>query len=115
MNSIILLGRISSDVKGNYKSNGNDVSELSTGSFFIVEHLVDDSWVEVEIKDPKGEIAWTAEAWMIPLNDTVEWPINWEFLYGELESGDYRIGKEIMNFRGPGDYDKEMVYVEFTV
>ena len=26
MNSIILLGRISSDVKGNYKSNGNDVS-----------------------------------------------------------------------------------------
>ena len=97
------------------QSNGNGVSELSTGSFFIVEHLVDDSWVEVEKKDPKGEIAWTAEAWMIPLNDTVEWPINWEFLYGELKSGDYRIGKEIMNFRGPGDYDKEMVYVEFTV
>ena len=30
-------------------------------------------------------------------------------------TSDYRIGKEIMNFRGPGDYDKEMVYVEFTV
>lgn len=26
MNSIILLGRISSDVKGNYKTKGNDVS-----------------------------------------------------------------------------------------
>ena len=37
MNSIILLGRISSDVKGNYKSNGNDVSCVLSFSLAVTD------------------------------------------------------------------------------
>ena len=25
-----------------------------------------------------GEIGWTQEAWMIPMNATCEWEVNWE-------------------------------------
>ena len=61
------------------------------------------------------EVGWTAEAWIIPMNDTVEWEVDWEWLYGSLTEGRYRIGKEIMDFRGTGDYDKEMHYAEFEI
>jgi len=55
------------------------------------------------------------EAWIIPMNDSVEWNVDWEWLYGQLSPGTYRIVKEIMNFRGTGDYDKAEYYAEFTI
>ena len=62
-----------------------------------------------------GEIGWTQEAWIIPMNDSCEWEINWEWLYGKLPIGKYRIGKEITDFRAAGDYDKAVYFVEFTI
>ena len=38
-----------------------------------------------------------------------------ETLYSSLPTGYYRIGKEIMDFRAGGDYDKYNCYAEFTV
>ena len=69
----------------------------------------------MEFAPQKYDIAWTMEAWMIPKEDTISWDVNWEWLYGKLPAGEYRIGKEIMNFRGTGDYDVEMVYAEFVI
>lgn len=34
---------------------------------------------------------------------------------GELSAGRYRIGKEFMDFRKTGDYDKEICYAEFEI
>lgn len=62
-----------------------------------------------------GEIGWTSEAWMIPMNSEREWEANWEWLYGKLPAGTYRIGKEIMDFRGSSDYDIAVYYVEFNI
>ena len=45
---------------------------------------------------------------------TGRWDVRWDWL-GELPAGEYRIGKKIMNFRGTGDYDEEMVYAEFAI
>ena len=96
------------------QSGGEQISELNTGSYFIVEQLTESGWVEVPQQKLDGELAWTAEAWIVCLNGTTEWTVNWEWLYGELPSGHYRVGKEFMNFRGPGNYDKAMVYAEFS-
>ncbi|TWH55848.1 hypothetical protein DesLBE_0021 [Desulfitobacterium sp. LBE] len=41
--------------------------------------------------------------------------IDWGWLYGELESGDYRIVKDISDFRGTGDYEKYYLTAEFSV
>ena len=96
------------------QSGGTDVAELNTGSYFVVEQLHGDHW-DACTSIIEGELAWTAEAWMIPMGDSVEWEVDWAWLYGELTAGTYRIGKEIMNFRGPGDFDKETYYAEFTI
>jgi hypothetical protein len=45
----------------------------------------------------------------------VEWSVSWETLYGSLPTGQYRIGKEIMDFRAGGDYDEYNYYAVFTV
>ena len=97
------------------QSEGNPTGELNTGSWYIVENWTQENgWKEVDyvIKD---NIGWTMEAWLIPANSTSEWEVDWEWLYGKLPVGKYRIGKEIMDFRETGDYDKAVYYAEFEI
>ena len=93
------------------QSEGNPTGELQTGSYYVVEKKTEDGWEQ--LKYIPDNVGWTEEAWSIPENDTVTWDVDWEWLYGNLSEGDYRIGKEIMDFREAGDFDKKMYYVEF--
>lgn len=96
------------------QSGGSPTGELNTGSYYSLEKNVEGVWRVVEYTKDM-EIGWTAEAWIIPMNDTVEWEEDWEWLYGNLEPGHYRIGKEITDFRASGDFDKAMYYAEFEI
>lgn len=89
--------------------------ELNTGSYYNLEVLEDNQWNAVKMRPQKNDIAWTSEAWIIPMNDSTEWEVNWEWLYGKLPPGNYRIGKEIMDFRGTGDYDTDIYYAYFAI
>ena len=99
------------------QSGGSPTGELRTGTYYVLEQEVQGVWCIVEYaENMRGkEVCWDAVAWIIPINDTVEWEVDWEWLYGSLEPGHYRIGKEIMDFRGTGDYDKKMYYAEFAI
>ena len=99
------------------QSGGLLTGELNTGSFYVLEREVQGVWCMVEYTEEakSKNIGWTAEAWIIPMNDAIEWEVDWEWLYGSLAPGHYRIGKEIMNFRETGNYDKEMYYAEFEI
>lgn len=92
---------------------GNPTGELQTGSAFWLECRDENGfWQEVPFfeAEPEADWAWTEEAWMIPKDDCVQWEIDWEWLYGSLPDGAFRIGKEITDFRGPGDYDTYKIY-----
>ena len=52
---------------------------------------------------------------MVKMNDITEMNINWEYAYGELKPGYYRLKKEFNDFREPGDFDKETYEVYFTI
>lgn len=94
------------------QSGGENVAELLTGSFYVVQKREGTDWVDVQTE---CDVMWTMEAWVIRKGTSTSWEVNWEGLYAKLTAGEYRIGKEIMNSRGPGDYDKEMVYAEFAI
>ena len=96
-------------------SGGEDVFELQTGSYYVVEKSENSRWEAVEYLPQEYDVAWTKEAWIIPKEDANAWDVDWEWLYGALPAGTYRLGKEIMNFRGPGDFDIEMVYADFVI
>ena len=98
-----------------HQSGGENVVELSTGSFYTLQRQDKKKWVDVDTLPQEGEIAWDALAWLIKLDDSTNWDIAWGWLYGELPAGTYRIGKEVMNFREPGDFDTMMYYAEFTI
>ena len=95
------------------QSGGAPTGELQTGSPFWLEVYSEGNWFPV--KDDMEDVFWTMEAWSIPRNKRVEWSVSWDTLYGSLPTGQYRIGKEIMDFRAGGDYDEYNYYAVFTV
>ena len=97
------------------QNSGSPTGELLTGSPYVIEQLMDGEWLPVPTAPGLGDLAWTMEGWMIKFNDTTKWDVNWEFLYGELSPGMYRIEKEIMDFRGPGDFTQKPYYAEFAI
>ena len=98
------------------QSGGNPSGDLQTGSLYWLEVLIDNQWIPVEMLPSANDIGWTDEAYIINMNDITEWEVNWEWLYGELPIGRYRIGKEIMDFRNTGGiYDTFNYYADFEI
>lgn len=97
------------------QSGGTPTGELNTGSYYVIQRLTGDGWESLEYLELEGELAWTAIAYLVNPNGITEWEVNWAWLYGELPGGTYRIGKEFMDFRGPGDYDEMLIYAEFEI
>ena len=85
---------------------------LQTGSAYVIETLENGEWNELV---PAEDWGWTAEAWVIPEDDTVRWTVDWSALYGALPAGSYRIGKTVMDFRAAGDLDETMYYAGFDL
>lgn len=97
------------------QSGGKPTGELQTGTYYFLEESINEQWLPVEMLPSEYALAWPDVGWLIPMNDTVEWEVDWEWLYGELPDGNYRIGKEIMDFRSAGDYDEKIYYANFEV
>ena len=97
------------------QEGGNPTGELQTGSWYMIESWTQENgWMEVD-RMFQGDLAWTMEAWAIPQNKKSEWNVNWEFLYGELPPGKYRIAKEVMDFRKTGDFDTSIYFADFMI
>lgn len=92
------------------QSGGNPTGELNTGSYYRLEHKNENLAFVID-----GEIGWTSEAYMIQKDGKTEMQVNWQWLYGTLEPGTYKIVKQVMDFRGPGDFDEKEYSAEFTV
>ncbi len=98
------------------QNGGEAQGELQTGSWYEIQRLENGTWKKAEYTAIDEElVGWTGEAWCIPKNETVEWEVDWSWLYDELPEGEYRIGKEIMDFQGTGEYEETVIYAEFIV
>ena len=95
------------------QSGGVLPGTLTTGAPYFLQKNENDAWVSVE---PLLEAwGWTTEGWIVPVDDTVRWTVNWAWLFGELEPGQYRIGKDIYAEVSPGNYEQTVVYAEFEI
>ena len=96
------------------QQDGEYNGKLQTGSFYRLSRLENGNWVDLDYITDK-EVAWTDEAYSILGNDTVEWKVDWEWLYGELIQGEYRISKIVMDFVETGNYEEETYYATFKI
>ena len=89
--------------------------DLEFSEAYRLEKLEGSEWTDLPVT-VEGDWAFTEEAHLISRDfegPGTEWKVNWEWLYGKLEPGDYRICKSVTDFRGPGDYTEYPVYVYF--
>ena len=95
------------------QSDGKVTGMLMTGRPYWVEYEKDGVWVPAD--ELVDEVCWTSDGLEIKPGGTTKWSTNWENIYGSLVPGVYRIGKEIMDLRSPGDYDKSTFYAYFAI
>lgn len=89
-------------------------SECIYGEYYILEKKIEGNWFQVHASF-KGEYAFDSIGYILEPHGESEWTSDWEWLYGSLEPGEYRIVKDILDFRGTGDYDKYFLAAEFTL
>lgn len=100
-----------------HQAGGEPTGTLQYGSYYWLEREEEGGgWVKVPvILDLSKNWYWTQESYLIPMNAQTSEEVDWSWLYGELPPGRYRIGKEVMDFRGASDYDILNYYAEFSV
>lgn len=84
------------------------------GEDFLLETNVEDSWYQVPVII-EDEYGFDAIGYELSPGETDSLEIDWEWLYGSLESGEYRIMKEVLDFRGAGDFDEYQLTAEFII
>ncbi len=96
---------------------------LMTGLPYELEMFVDGQWAAVE---PQNELIFHLTGYTIPNNERYEMETDWEYHYGELPEGRYRIGKSVrIEGRRTNEYEgiqrienyteDVMYYAEFTI
>ena len=89
--------------------------EYTFGSSYCVEKQIDGKWYEVpHIIENAG---WNAVGYSVGENGIREMELEkrWEWLYGKLSPGNYRIIKDCIYSRSPGDYDEYYIAANFTL
>ena len=95
------------------QSGGIAEGRLETGAEYQLERTVDGKiWTAVT---PMEEPVWDMMARIIHSDDSVEFELDWSWLYGQLEAGQYRICKTITLFGESGPGRSQFYSAEFTV
>ena len=97
------------------QSGGAPSGELETGSDYRVLVYKNDAWSPMSYIIDSENLAWDALAYIITKDGVTEMEEDWSYLYGELPKGIYALEKEVMDFRGPGDYDTALYYAIFEI
>ncbi len=89
-----------------YRFDTEGSGELSYGESFTLEMDNDGKWEEVPVITENA--AFNDIAHIIPANETCEIQTDWEWLYGTLTPGTYRIRKTVLNGKDNGYTEHEL-------
>ncbi|HZK33400.1 MAG TPA: immunoglobulin-like domain-containing protein [Tissierellaceae bacterium] len=80
---------------------------------FLLESKIKGDWYQVPtIIDEYG---FHDIGYELPPSGNKELTIDWDWLYGSLDTGEYRIIKKILDFRDTGDHDEYYLAAQFTI
>lgn len=96
-------------------TNKNDNWEYSMASPFEIQKFEYKSWNSVKAKYKSFEVPWSSDIEYIKSNDITSHIVDWEWLYGKLPKGKYRIVKEVKVLKDTHDYDIKKIYLHFEI
>lgn len=79
--------------------------DITYGKWYRLDKYVDGKWKKLNYII-KGPVAWLTMGYLTNDNNILEMDVNWEHLYGVLETGKYRIVKRA---------DKKKIFTEFEI
>ena len=94
---------------------GSDRGQLMYGTDYTLERLENGQWAEVEALPQENPVGWATVGYTIGLNSIAKHHIDWEWLYGKLPAGQYRIGKSVTLDYPIDDDEHQTFYTEFTI
>ena len=87
--------------------------ELSFGTYYMIERKEGSEWKEVPVV-LNGKYGFEEIAYLIEKDKETVQEVNWEWLYGKLEPGEYRIRKQVDDFVETGMGNKSYtLYARF--
>ena len=103
-----------------YSATGGDLEfinrsdrDLQYGEWFDIQRRVDGEWYSLSYAI--DNVGFHQVAYLLPKGETSIKTITWDWMYGELPSGEYRIVTDVMDYRAPGDFDKYYLAEEFEI
>lgn len=95
-----------------FENNYN--KQIIYGEYYLLEKKIKGTWYQVPFAFD-GNPAFNDIGYSLDSSVAKEWQVKWEGLYGSIDHGEYRIVKEMLDFRNAGGYDKYHLTAEFTV
>ncbi|MBR6771744.1 MAG: hypothetical protein IKM28_11080 [Lachnospiraceae bacterium] len=87
--------------------------ELQYGDWFDVQIQTEGKWYSLAYV--VENIAFNSIAYLLPQEKTKEKVVDWEFMYGVLPTGTYRIVTEVIDYHAPGDFERYYIAAEFHI
>ena len=92
----------------------NSDKQCVYGEEFLLEKKVNGSWYQVPVA-LDGNYGFNSIGYDLDPSGNREMTIDWDWIYGSLDAGEYRIVKDILDVKKAGDYDKYSLTAEFTI
>lgn len=101
------------DTGGDLEIVNRSGKELQYGDWFDIQRKVGEEWYSLSYIIEN--VGFHQVAYLLPMGETSIKPITWEWMYGKLPPGEYRIVTDVMDYRAPGDFDKYYLAEEFEI
>lgn len=88
----------------------NSDKDFQYGNPYEIEIKKDGKWYKINV-----QLNFTLPAFSLKANETKEFEIDWEYGYGKLAKGTYRIIKSIDYEKEEGNFETFNVATEFTI
>lgn len=98
--------------EGEVSLRNNAEESYTYGEWFEIQYKYGEEWHRVPYI---SEFGYNDIAYALPAGKSEAIHINWSKIYGELPVGTYRIVKDVIVYRSPGDYDKHYLAAEFEI
>ncbi|HOA79706.1 MAG TPA: hypothetical protein PKK61_01395 [Defluviitaleaceae bacterium] len=92
----------------------NSDKDCIFSSDFILEKKVNKRWYQVPVI-LDSDYGFEDIAYELSSSSVRQWPVDWNWLYGNLDAGEYRIIKSILNSKDTGDFDNYYLAAEFII
>lgn len=89
-------------------------SEYIYSEYFWLEKKIGEKWYQVPVAFD-GDYAFDDIGYILAPESSSEWTVDWEWLYGSLGAGQYRIVKDVLVSKDSGKYDTYYLAAEFVI